>query len=124
MNDHSPMVAGVQSIAKVATPQAGRSLQPFAKPFQPTRLAIFTERSGHITFSVDECRLDADAGMLRLSLTARAVAQMEQLQDIVVRHLLRLSRGHADRLAPSLISNLRISDIPSTSGTYKGTYNG
>jgi len=56
----------------------------------PVRLE---ESSGQITFSSGECHLEVEAGALRLSLVSPDASQMARLQDVVARHLLRVSHG-------------------------------
>jgi hypothetical protein len=97
MNEYSPAVpaatltTGVRSVAEVATPSASRYLQQLYKHFAHKRPVRFDEHTGHIAFSSGECRLDARNDVLTLSLTAPDDAHMVQLQDVVVRHLVRFA---------------------------------
>lgn len=96
MNEHSPVIpatpiAGVRSIAEVATQSASRYLQQLCKHFAHKRPVTFDEHMGHIAFSSGECRLNAHDGTLTLSLTAPDDVHMVQLQDVVVRHLVRFA---------------------------------
>jgi uncharacterized protein len=91
MNEQSSIGPAVQSVAEVATPNAGRYLQQLCKHFQHKRPVTYDERSGRIAFSLGDCYLDADAGVLRLSLIAPDTPHMEQLQDVVARHLIRFA---------------------------------
>ncbi len=81
----------IQSIAEVATSDAPRYLQQLCKHFQHRLPVTFDERSGRIEFSIGECRLEADDGLLKLSLSTSGAGQMGELQDIVARHLLRFA---------------------------------
>jgi hypothetical protein len=91
MTSQSP--AAVQSVAEVATPDASRYLQQLCKHFGHKLPVTFDEQSGRIEFSIGECRLDADEdeGVLTLSLSTPSVHQLEELQDVVARHLLRFA---------------------------------
>jgi hypothetical protein len=91
MNAPSPVVADVRSVAEIATPNASKYLQQLCKHFRHKRPVAFDERSGHIAFAAGGCDLEATEGMLKLSLATPDVAQMEQLQDVVARHLLRFA---------------------------------
>jgi len=91
MDQQPKILSSARAVAGVVTPNASRYLQQLCKHFAHKLPVIFDERSGQITFSIGECRLGADDGMLRLSLAAPDEVQMMQLQDIVVRHLLRFA---------------------------------
>src|SRR5689334_5480916 len=91
MDEHSPDIPTVQSLAEVATTNAERYLQQLCKHFQHKRPVTYDQRSGQITFSIGECRLAAGEGVLKLMLAAPDDAQMAQLQDVVARHLLRFA---------------------------------
>jgi len=91
MNEQSPIIPAVRSLAEVATPNAGRYMQQLCKHFQHKRPVTFDQRSGQIAFPMGECRLDASEGVLKLALAAPDDAQMAQLQDVVARHLLRFA---------------------------------
>jgi hypothetical protein len=81
----------VQSIAEVATPDASRYLQQLCKHFRHKLPVTFDEWSGQIEFSIGQCRLDADDEVLKLSLSTPSADQMGELQEVVVRHLLRFA---------------------------------
>jgi hypothetical protein len=91
MNEHSLAGTGLQSVADIATPNAGRYLQQLCKHFQHKRPVTYDERSGRIAFDMGECRLDADEAVLKLTLSAPDDVRMTQLQDVVARHLLRFA---------------------------------
>lgn len=91
MNAPAPVVAEARSVAEIATLSASKYLQQLCKHFGHKRPVTFDERSGHIAFSVGGCALAASDGVLKLSLAAPDAAQMEQLQDVVARHLLRFA---------------------------------
>jgi uncharacterized protein len=91
MNEQSPIPSTLRSVAEVATPKASRYLQQLCKHFAHKLPVTFNERSGQITFSVGECRLDADEDALRLRLAARDDTQLAQLQDVAARHLVRFA---------------------------------
>jgi uncharacterized protein len=91
MNDHPAPTPAARSIAEVATPNAGRYLQQLCKHFQHKLPVTHDERSGRIALSIGDCGLEADEGVLRLSLSTPDDAQMAQLQDVVARHLIRFA---------------------------------
>jgi len=79
------------SSAEIATPQANRYLWQLCKHFQHKLPVTLDETTGHIAFSIGDCRLSANPGRLALSLEAPDDAQLLQLQDVVTRHLLRFA---------------------------------
>jgi hypothetical protein len=91
MNERSTPTPISQSVAEIATPKASRYLQQLCKHFQHKRPVTFDERSGQISFSIGDCRLDAGDEVLKLSLAASDASQMEQLQNVVARHLVRFA---------------------------------
>jgi len=91
MNGTTPTGEATQSRAEVATPNASRYLQQLCKHFAHKLPVTFDARSGRVSFSIGDCILTADDGVLKLSLDAPDAAQLEQLQDVVARHLLRFA---------------------------------
>lgn len=91
MNEAPSPVSTVRSTAAVATPNAGRYLQQLCKHFQHKLPVTHDERSGHIAFPIGDCRLTAAGDILTLALAAPDDAQLQQLQDVVARHLLRFA---------------------------------
>jgi hypothetical protein len=91
MNDLSPIALTVGSVATVATPHASRYLQQLCKHFQHKLPVTFDPHSGQIVYSVGDCRLVAGEAVLTLLLMAQDPARLEQLQDVVARHLLRFA---------------------------------
>ena len=84
-------VTALKSEAAITTEQASRYLQQLCKHFAHKRPVTFDEHAGEISFSVGDCRLKAEDHTLRLSLTAPNAEDMEQLKDVVVRHLVRFA---------------------------------
>ena len=80
-----------QSTAEITTKLAGRYMTQLCKHFQHKLPVTLDDTSGHIAFSIGDCRLHADAGRLTLSLDSPDEAQLLQLQDVVARHLLRFA---------------------------------
>jgi hypothetical protein len=91
MNEHQTQSFQAHSLAEVATPHAGRYLTQLCKHFQHKLPVTFDERSGHIVFSMGDCRLEAGEGALRLAAAAPDDAQLGRLEDVVARHLLRFA---------------------------------
>jgi uncharacterized protein len=79
------------STAEIATPRASRYLQQLCKHFAHKLPVAFDPGAGKISFSAGDCNLSADGERLRLNLTAPNGAQMTQLKDVVVRHLVRFA---------------------------------
>lgn len=80
-----------QSTSDFVTPKASGYLQQLCKHFGHKIPAVFDETSGSLTFACGECRLTARDGVLRMNLTSPDVPQLEQLQDIIARHLVRFA---------------------------------
>lgn len=83
--------AAACSAAAIATPHASRYLQQLCKHFAHKCPVTFEPQSGQITFTMGDCRLGADDGVLNLALAAPDQAQLTQLQDVVARHLVRFA---------------------------------
>jgi uncharacterized protein len=86
-----PVTPNLQAAAEIKTEQASKYLQQLCKHFAHRRPVTFDPTSGEIEFSTGTCKLEAQDGVLRLALTAPDAAHMEQLQDVVVRHLVRFA---------------------------------
>jgi uncharacterized protein len=82
---------GVSTFAVIPTEHASRYLQQLAKHFQHKLPVSFDPHQGEVRFSIGVCRMAADEGNLTLTLAAADAAQMEPLQDVVVRHLVRFA---------------------------------
>ena len=91
MNDNSANTQTAHSVAEVATPQARKYLAQLCKHFQHKLPVTWDEKAGHIAFSMGECRLSAKDNLLTLSLASPGDAELERLQDVVARHLLRFA---------------------------------
>lgn len=81
----------VRSETAIGTEQASRYLQQLCKHFAHKIPATFDENVGEISFSVGECRLKAEGATLRILLEAPGADDMEQLKDVVIRHLVRFA---------------------------------
>lgn len=75
----------------IPTEHASRYLQQLCKHFAHKRPVSFDEQAGEISFSVGDCRLKADGSALHIYLTAPGAEDMEQLKDVVIRHLVRFA---------------------------------
>lgn len=80
-----------KSTAEITTPLASRYMTQLCKHFQHKLPVTLDDASGHIAFSIGDCRLHTDGGRLTLSLASPDDAQLVQLQDVVGRHLLRFA---------------------------------
>lgn len=77
--------------AEIATPRASRYLQQLCKHFAHKLPVSFDPNQGRISFSIGDCDLRADGERLHLDLSAPDGAQLTQLKDVIVRHLLRFA---------------------------------
>lgn len=89
------IVADVEmtSFAKtsIATEQASRYLQQLCKHFQHKRPVRFDTEAGEVSFSVGICKLRADEAALNIELSSAGSAELEELKDVVIRHLERFA---------------------------------
>ncbi|MFD1791130.1 DUF2218 domain-containing protein [Ochrobactrum teleogrylli] len=81
----------VDSEASIATAHASRYLQQLAKHFAHKLPVTFDPAAGQISFSIGDCRLRADDAFLHIALTSPDQPSLTQLQDVVVRHLVRFA---------------------------------
>ena len=79
------------SQAHIESERASIYLQQLCKHFAHRLPVEFTPERGQIVFSVGTCRLEAESGVLTLHAEAADDAQLAQLQDVVVRHLVRFA---------------------------------
>ena len=79
------------STTAIPTEHASKYLQQLCKHFAHKLAVTFDEHAGSITFSIGECRLKADSSTLHIDLTAPSAEDMEQLKDVVIRHLVRFA---------------------------------
>jgi hypothetical protein len=84
MTDHTSKTA-------IPTGQASRYLQQLCKHFAHKLAVTFDEQAGQISFSIGDCRLKAEGSALHIDLTAPSAADMEQLKDVMIRHLVRFA---------------------------------
>jgi hypothetical protein len=99
MSEHQTATCTARCTAEIATPQAGRYLTQLCKHFQHKGPVTLHDASGHIGFSIGDCSLQAEAGILTLSLQSADAAQLVQLQDVIARHLLRFAFREALQIA-------------------------
>lgn len=77
--------------AHVPTDKASRYLQQLCKHFAHKLPVTFDEHKGSITFQIGECTLAADGEALTITATSPGEAELEQLKDVIVRHLVRFA---------------------------------
>lgn len=77
--------------ARVPTEKGSRYLQQLCKHFAHKLPVTFDEHAGSIAFSIGECALKADAEALIITATAPVETDMDQLKDVIVRHLVRFA---------------------------------
>ena len=83
----------MSAVAKaiVPTEKASRYLQQLCKHFDHKLPVTFDEHAGNISFAIGECALAADDAALTITATSPGEAELEQLKDVVVRHLVRFA---------------------------------
>lgn len=81
----------LKSDATISTEEASRYLQQLCKHFARKLPVTFEPHAGEIAFSIGDCRLTSESNALRIALTAASDEDMEQLKDVVVRHLVRFA---------------------------------
>ena len=84
-------MADVHSVARVGTKLPARYLTQLCKHFEHKLPVTYDATTGTITFSSGVCALQAEEGVLALSLSAADPAALAQLQDVVARHLVRFA---------------------------------
>lgn len=77
--------------ARVPTEKASRYLQQLCKHFAHKIEVTFDEKAGRIVFPFGECALAADGEALTMTATSPSEAELEQLKDVIVRHLARFA---------------------------------
>ena len=79
------------STANVTTEMASRYLQQLCKHFAHKVPAEFTPEAGSITFSTGKCTLTAQGNILAMTVAAENAEELEELKDVVARHLQRFA---------------------------------
>ena len=80
-----------RSRADIATGNASLYLQQLCKHFAHKLDVEFDKQVGSVRFSIGHCELLAQDGWLRLCLDAPDSDALQQLQDVVERHLVRFA---------------------------------
>jgi hypothetical protein len=75
----------------IPTASASRYLQQLCKHFAHKLPVEFDPSVGRIEFKIGNCALRAEAETLHLDLTSPAGEQLDQLKDVVIRHLERFA---------------------------------
>jgi uncharacterized protein len=91
MSEQQTTTKTFRGTAEIATTQGRRYLTQLCKHFQHKCPVELDEAAGRIMFSAGDCDLQAQDGILRLSVTAEDGTQLSLLQDVVARHLLRFA---------------------------------
>jgi DNA-binding PadR family transcriptional regulator len=81
----------LRSAAEVRTPKAAGYLAQLCKHFAHKIPASYEGSEGRIGFPRGECRLRAEGEALTMTVEAGDREALEQLQDVVARHLLRFA---------------------------------
>ncbi|MBU1312639.1 MAG: DUF2218 domain-containing protein [Alphaproteobacteria bacterium] len=87
----SEKTATACSEAKIPTEHASKYLQQLCKHFAHKRPVVFDAQKGQISLLTGECHLTADSSHLIVSVAAEDDGQLPQLEDVVVRHLVRFA---------------------------------
>ena len=77
--------------AHVATERASKYLQQLCKHFEHRTPATFDAAAGAISFPFGEAKLAADAQTLTLVAEAGSAEDLERLEDVIARHLVRFA---------------------------------
>ncbi|MBS8240354.1 DUF2218 domain-containing protein [Marinobacter lipolyticus] len=86
-------------IATVATPEPGLLINRLCKHFSHKIEANWSSDTGHLRFSIGECRLYAEGTALTLACQSPTHEELEELGEVVASHLVRFARGHVDQVA-------------------------
>lgn len=81
----------ITSRCTISTEYASKYLQQLCKHFAHKRPTTFNERTGQISFSAGECRLQANEAELLITVEATDAEHLPQLEDVVARHLVRFA---------------------------------
>jgi len=84
------------SVARVPTEKAARYMGQLCKHFAHKIPATFDADSGRIEFSIGVCELAVAKDALVLHVTAANNEELDQMEDVVARHLVRF--GFRDEL--------------------------
>jgi hypothetical protein len=79
------------SQASIPTEHASKYLQQLCKHFAHKRPVTFDESDGQISLMTGECYLRAEDASLLVRVEAEEASQLPQLEDVVVRHLVRFA---------------------------------
>lgn len=83
------------SAATVATAAPSRLINRLCKHWGHRFPVRHDEQAGEISLSIGECRLRVVEAGLEVALYAADPAQLQQLQQVVADHLLRMASGEA-----------------------------
>ena len=81
----------VASRAAIPTEHASKYLQQLCKHFAHKRPVTFDEKNGQISLMTGDCYLSADDAALSVRVEARDASHLPQLEDVVLRHLVRFA---------------------------------
>ena len=81
----------LESAAYLETASGSKYLVQLCKHFAHKLPVTFDEHNGSITFQIGECALTADGEVLTITATSAGEAELEQLKDVIVRHLVRFA---------------------------------
>lgn len=82
----------VTSSAHFVTDQSARLLKRLCTHFSHKIQAEWDEQRGHLVFDMGQATLEASEGELTLHCQAQTATQLDQLQDILGRHLQGMAR--------------------------------
>lgn len=81
----------MKSEAHIETPKSERYLKQLCKHFQHKVPAEYDDQSGWVELPMGRAELLANGSLLTLSLRSQTSEQLEQMQDVVQRHLERFA---------------------------------
>ncbi len=80
-----------KSHASIPTEHASKYLQQLCKHFAHKRPVTFDEHRGQISLMSGDCYLQAEDAALAVRVEAEDAENLPQLEDVVVRHLVRFA---------------------------------
>lgn len=80
-----------RSRTEIATEHASKYLQQLCKHFAHKRPASFDERNGKVSMMTGDYHFQANGNHLIVTVEAEDPAHLPQLEDVIVRHLVRFA---------------------------------
>lgn len=85
------ITAGTKATAAIRTEHAAKYMTQLAKHFAHKIPVTYDADSADMTFEIGACHATAKDGVLTLAVTVAAPDKLDQLKDVVFRHLARFA---------------------------------